>query len=136
MRTRIANWNASIIYLAGRVSFLLTLSTYAMNIKKHMPTARKINPKIIWVGTKEARKLSLASWGKVQNAKCEDGPGLQRLYLMNKDFYIKFYWNIIHSSNSLWVNIIQSKYKLHDVRVDNIKAPTSSSVMWPYICEK
>ena len=70
----------------------------------------KIRRSFIWNGSGDQKKVSLVPWDIVCKEKNEGGLGLRSARLMNKSFFIKLAWGIMSESQSLWSDVIKTKY--------------------------
>ncbi|XP_019200243.1 PREDICTED: uncharacterized protein LOC109193865 [Ipomoea nil] len=118
--TRLEGWKAKTLSLAGRVtlakSVLNAIPVYTMQTaalpKGICEEIEKRTRRFIW-GKNEhigGDKMSLASWDLVTKPKEAGGLGLHRLHDMNIACMVKLGWRLRTNSNSLWAQVIMSKY--------------------------
>ncbi|KAL9408205.1 hypothetical protein AB3S75_046705 [Citrus x aurantiifolia] len=135
---RLSWWNAMHLSLAGRLTLtqlvIQTIPIYAMQTTK-IPSG--IRDKIdqacrhfIWSGAAGKKKMSLVKWDHICQPKLCGGLGLKNLSLMNEALLMKIGWGLISSPNSLWVQVLLSKYGLDHASLPNVLPTKYGSYMW------
>ena len=119
---RLLGWHASLLSLAGRITLTQTvlqaIPVYAMQTTS-LPIG--INMKIdkacrkfIWSGTSNQQRMSMVSWDTLCKPKAYGGLGLKELNVMNKALLMKLSWRIISAKDSLWVQVLCTKYGVNN----------------------
>ena len=54
----------------------------------------------------------MVSWRNVCKPKAFEGLGFKSLTMMNRALHMKLAWGIISSPNSLWVQVLTTKYRV------------------------
>ena len=60
-----------------------------------------------------ARKVPLLAWKRFCQQKKNRGLGLRDAKSYNEALLMKLSWEVYCNSNSLWINVIQNKYKMN-----------------------
>ncbi|KAH9725610.1 putative ribonuclease H protein [Citrus sinensis] len=138
---RLSGWHASLLSLAGRITLTQTvlqaIPVYAMQTTS-LPTG--INMKIdkacrkfIWSGNSNQQRMSMVSWDTLCKPKAYGGLGLKDLNVMNKALLMKLSWGIISAKDSLWVQVLCTKYGVNNSNPP-LSLPTRyGSHMWKAI---
>ncbi|KAH9735416.1 putative ribonuclease H protein [Citrus sinensis] len=138
---RLSGWHASLLSLAGRITLTQTvlqaIPVYAMQTTS-LPTG--INMKIdkacrkfIWSGNSNQQWMSMVSWDTLCKPKAYRGLGLKELNVMNKALLMKLSWGIISGKDSLWVQVLCTKYGVNNSNPP-LSLPTRyGSHMWKAI---
>lgn len=69
--------------------------------------------RFIWSRAHPQQKMSLVSWDRVCQLKNCGGLGFNNLELMNKALLMKLGWNLVASPNSLWSQVLCTKYSIN-----------------------
>lgn len=69
--------------------------------------------KFIWSGINSQQKMSLVNWEMVYQPKCSGGLSFKNLELMNRALLMKVGWNLIASPQSLWSQVLLTKYGIN-----------------------
>ena len=84
----------------------------------------------MWSGAEDKKKISLVKWDNICQPKLSRGLGLKQLNLMNDVLLMKIGWGLIASSNSLWVKVLLSKYRLAHNALPSTLLTKYGSYMW------
>ncbi|KAH9667242.1 putative ribonuclease H protein [Citrus sinensis] len=115
---RLSGWQASLLSLAGRITLAQTIlqaiPVYAMQTTS-LPTGIKLKidkacKKFIWSGNSNQQRMSMVSWDNLCKPKAYGGLGLKDLNVMNKALLMKLSWGVISAKDSLWVQVLCTKY--------------------------
>ena len=106
--------------LAGRItltqSVIQAIPIYAMQTTRiSFGICEKIHQacrRFIWSRVANKKKINLVKWDNICQSKLSGGLGLKQVNLMNDVLLMKIGWGLIASSNSLWVKVLLSKYRL------------------------
>ena len=118
MRRRLALWKRQYISKGGRItlikSTLASMSIYQMTLFR-MPkiVARrleKVQRDFLWRGGNFEGKIHLVNWEVVCMDKNKGGLGLRKLALLNKALLSKWIWRYACENDSLWKQVIMTKY--------------------------
>ncbi|XP_019150554.1 PREDICTED: uncharacterized protein LOC109147346 [Ipomoea nil] len=118
VQNKLAGWRSRTLSLAGRQvlaqSVLSTISYYSMQT---MPTPAGIIDSIekqirgfLWGSSEGSKKIHLVSWDVVTQNKLRGGLGIRKLKEMNQAFLAKLGWRMLHEKDSLWVQLLRTKY--------------------------
>lgn len=73
------------------------------------------------------RKISLIGWESTCQPNDRGGLGLQRMEKMNEVMLMKLGWGLLTQPDSLWVQVLKTKYKLDLTEIpENITRSTRS----------
>ncbi|KAH9733957.1 putative ribonuclease H protein [Citrus sinensis] len=137
----LSGWNAMHLSLVRRLiltqSVIQTILIYAMQTTK-IPSGIRDNidqacRHFIWSGVAGKKKMSLVKWDHIYQLKLCGGLGLKNLSLMNEALLMKIRWGLIYSPNSLWVQVLLSKYTLNHTSLPNVLPMKYGSYMWKVV---
>lgn len=75
------------------------------------------------------RKISLIGWESICQPNDRGGLGLRRMEKMNEVMLMKLGWGLLTQPDSLWVQVLKTKYKLDLTEIpENITRSTRSFV--------
>lgn len=74
--------------------------------------------------------MSLVAWDKVCQPKDRGGLGLRRLRDTNIAFLLKFAWEILSGSKSLWCKVLRAKYGLEEDNISRQIKRKGCSHLW------
>ncbi|KAI8548067.1 hypothetical protein RHMOL_Rhmol07G0243600 [Rhododendron molle] len=120
-------------------SSLSSLPIYFMSLFK-MPVAvakvlEKIQRQFFWGDTMKKRKLHLVKWELITKKKEFGGLGVKNLMIQNLALLAKWWWRFYKDSDSLWVKVVKSKYKLEQsCWLPRLPSSGKSSTIWKDIC--
>lgn len=89
--------------------------------------------RFIWSRAHPQQKMSLVSWDRVCQLKNCGGLGFNNLELMNKALLMKLGWNLVASPNSLWSQVLCTKYNINPANLPYILPTGSGSHLWKSI---
>ncbi|KAH0736458.1 hypothetical protein KY285_012165 [Solanum tuberosum] len=97
-----------------------SLSSIPCHVMQYIQVPVKINKLInrvqrnfVWGTNNEKKKMHLVSWDTNASLKADGGLGLQKSELKNKALHVSLAWRLIDQPNSLWGQILISKYSKH-----------------------
>ncbi|KAJ9704891.1 hypothetical protein PVL29_003103 [Vitis rotundifolia] len=117
-RRRLALWKRQYISKGGRVtlikSTLASMPIYQMSVFR-MPKVvakrlEKIQRDFLWGGGNLEGKIHLVNWEVVCSDKSKGGLGLRSLVILNKALLGKWIWRYACDKDSLWKQVIMTKY--------------------------
>jgi len=116
VKSKLANWKASLLSIAGRVqlvkSVITSMLTHTMSVYSWpislLRSMEKCIKNFIWSGDTAKRKLVTVAWKKVCNSYEGGGLGIRSLVCLNEAFNLKLGWDMLHS-NEEWANILRSR---------------------------
>ena len=138
MSSRLNAWWASSLSLASRVtlaqSALATIPSYIMETTR-IPLnicdqIDKIFQDCIWKGTGDSNKVHLVSWDTICMLKSQGGLGFRKARILNNANLMKLGWKLIHNRETLWVQVMRSKYNSGDQVVPDIYKSKTDSNVW------
>ncbi|KAH9670553.1 putative ribonuclease H protein [Citrus sinensis] len=89
--------------------------------------------KFIWSGNLNQQRMNMVSWDTLCKPKAYGGLGLKELNVMNKALLMKLSWGIISAKDSLWVQVLCTKYGVNNSNPP-LSLPTRyGSHMWKAI---
>ena len=121
-RKRLASWKIQYISKGGRVTLIRStlsnlpiyhLSLFRMPQKVCARLERIQRQFILWGGgggSNLDKKISVVSWATVCIDKSKGGIGIKSFSKMNKALLCKWSWRFANDRNSLWRNVICSKF--------------------------
>ena len=140
MQTRLASWKNRLLNRTGRLtlasSVLSSIPTYYMQInwlpQNICDSIDQTTRNFIWKGTNN-KGIHLVNWKKVTSPKSIGGLGIKSARDSNTSLLGKLVWDMVQSTNKLWVNILSNKYTsgpntLHATANTN-SSPTWSSII-------
>ncbi|RVW42464.1 putative ribonuclease H protein [Vitis vinifera] len=121
-RKRLSLWKRQYLSKGGRLtllkSTLSSLPTYFLSLfvipKKVCARLEKIQRDFLWGGGALENKPYLVSWKAICATKKEGGLGIRSLSTFNKALLGKWLWRLANENESLWKQIISSKYDLQE----------------------
>ena len=121
-RKRLSLWKRQYLSKGGRLtllkSTLSSLPTYFLSLfvipKKVCARLEKIQRDFLWGGGALENKPHLVSWKAICATKKEGGLGIRSLSIFNKALLGKWLWRFANENESLWKQIISSKYDLQE----------------------
>ncbi|KAL6343049.1 hypothetical protein AAG906_017861 [Vitis piasezkii] len=121
-RKRLSLWKRQYLSKGGRLtllkSTLSSLPTYFLSLfvipKKVCARLEKIQRDFLWGGGALENKPHLVSWKAICATKKEGGLGIRSLSTFNKALLGKWLWRLANENESLWKQIISSKYDLQE----------------------
>ncbi|XP_050229329.1 uncharacterized protein LOC126678474 [Mercurialis annua] len=138
IRTRLSNWNAKSLLLAGRSSLInsvlsavpiYTMQTTALTKNSCNEIESKCR-QFLWGSSTESRKINLIKWDVVRKSRVRGGLGHKNMSLMNEALLMKIGWKILANHDVFWVKILRSKYKILDNWVPSLPNIVGSSHLW------
>ncbi|XP_026377852.1 uncharacterized protein LOC113272180 [Papaver somniferum] len=142
MSARLQGWSSKIINQAGKTtqlnSVLITMSMYHMKVLKLPDTTihhmEQLHRNYWWNSSSNHRKKHFISWEKMNFPKRLGGLGLKQLRHYNSAMLAKLSWNIIHSPDDHYVQLLKSKYfPYHDIKCEPPPNIKNSSWIWQSI---
>ncbi|KAL4391935.1 hypothetical protein AHAS_Ahas03G0294800 [Arachis hypogaea] len=138
MMSRLSTWKARNLSLAGRVtltqSTLASIPTYIMQTMRiSLRVCDKIDSicrSFVWGGNNSGKKIHLLSWKKLCSLKKSGGLGFRSARMMNDANLMKLAWKLIHNRDSLWVQVLCSKYRCGDNTIPLMKPLQRMSNAW------
>ena len=117
MHTRLASWKNKLLKKPGRLtlasSVLSSIPSYYMQINwlpQHLcDNIDKTTRDFIWKGTNN-KGINLVNWQKVTSPKHLGGLGIRSARETNISLLGKLVWDMVQSTNKLWVHLISNKY--------------------------
>ncbi|PWA44555.1 hypothetical protein CTI12_AA523610 [Artemisia annua] len=91
--------------------------------------------KFIWGGTDEEKKIHLLSWNTLQKDRKKGGLGIRSMRQANAAFLTKLGWRMLAEPNSLWSQVLRSKYCKGRCDLDMFSSKKNSSNVWQGIVE-
>ncbi|KAL4376042.1 hypothetical protein GQ457_02G042600 [Hibiscus cannabinus] len=91
--------------------------------------------RFVWGGSKDRKGIALIPWTKMQQPSNQGGLGFRDLHKKNKAFLMKIGYGLILNNDSLWVQVLKTKYRWDEVLPMSIDRP-SSSRLWKGICSE
>ncbi|KAJ9675215.1 hypothetical protein PVL29_024243 [Vitis rotundifolia] len=121
-RKRLSLWKRQYLSKGGRLtllqSTLSSLPTYFLSLfvipKRVRARLEKIQRDFLWGGGALENKPHLVSWKTICTTKNDGGLGIRKLATFNKALLGKWLWRFANENDSLWKQIISSKYDLQD----------------------
>ncbi|KAJ9708014.1 hypothetical protein PVL29_000195 [Vitis rotundifolia] len=121
-RKRLSLWKRQYLSKGGRLtllqSTLSSLPTYFLSLfvipKRVCARLEKIQRDFLWGGGALENKPHLVSWKTICTTKNDGGLGIRKLATFNKALLGKWLWRFANENDSLWKQIISSKYDLQD----------------------
>ena len=75
----------------------------------------------------------MVSWRNVCKPKAFGGLGFKSLAMMNRALHMKLAWGIISSPNSLWVQVLSTKYRVDCHNLPQVLPTRYSSHLWKFL---
>lgn len=117
VRSKLANWKASQLSLAGRLTLIHSASAsipmYQMQVAK-IPSSvcneiDRSHRNFLWGSTEQSKKIHLVNWNQVCQPKDRGGLGLRSMEDVNNIILAKLAWRAIQDPNSLWASVLCKK---------------------------
>jgi len=140
MQTRLASWKNRLLNKPGRValasSVLSSIPSYYMKInwlpQNICDSIDQTTRNIIWKDSNN-KGIHLVGWKKITKPKHLGGLGIRSARETNICLLGKLVWDMVQSSNKLWVHLLSNKYsaKPHmlQAKAHNSIPPTWSSII-------
>jgi len=140
MQSRLASWKSRLLNRAGRLtlasSVLSFIPTYYMQINWLPQTicdrVDQTTRNFLWKGTNN-KGIHLVNWNKVTSPKSVGGLGIRTTRDANTSLLGKLVWDMVQSTNKLWVKILSTKYasgpSILQATASNTSSPTWSSII-------
>jgi len=117
MYSRLASWKNKLLNKPGRLtlasSVLSSIPSYYMQInwlsQSICDSIDKATRDFIWKGT-DNKGINLVNWHKVTTPKHLGGLGIRTARETNTSLLGKLVWDMVQSSNKLWVQLLSNKY--------------------------
>ena len=117
MHSRLAYWKNKLLNKPGRLtlasSVLSSIPSYYMQInwlpQSICDSIDKTTRDFIWKGTNN-KGINLVNWHKVTTPKHLGGLGIRTAREKNTSLLGKLVWDMVQSSNKLWVHLLSNKY--------------------------
>ncbi|RVX02541.1 putative ribonuclease H protein [Vitis vinifera] len=121
-RERLSLWKRQYLSKGGQLtllkSTLSSLPTYFLSLfvipKRVCVRLEKIQRDFLWGGGALENRPHLVSWKVICAAKKDGGLGIRSLAIFNKALLGKWLWRFANDNESLWKQIISSKYDLQE----------------------
>lgn len=140
MQTRLAAWKSRLLNRTGRMtlasSVLSSIPTYYMQInwlpQNICDSIDQTTRNFLWKGTNN-KGIHLVNWKTVTSPKSIGGLSIRTARDANTSLLGKLVWDMVQSTNKLWVNILSNRYTsgsntLHATTNSN-SSPTWSSII-------
>jgi ribonuclease HI len=139
MQTRLASWKNRLLNRTGRLtlatSVLSSIPTYYMQInwlpQNVCDSIDQTTRNFIWKGSNN-KGIHLVNWKTVTRPKHIGGLGVRSARDANTCLLGKLVWDMVQSTNKLWVNLLSNKYSTGPCMLD-ARVTSSSSPSWSYI---
>lgn len=137
-QTRLAGWKAKTLSLAGRKilakAVLSSIPYYTMQ-STLLPkgVTRKIEQLIrsfLWDSSPDSKKSHLVNCDVITKSLDNGGLGFRKLDAMNEAFHNKLGWRILQDENSLWVQVLKSKYAFSANDCSSWHSKSNMSNVW------
>lgn len=134
---RIAGWQAKLLSQAGRSTLIQSVATaiptYPLSLflmPKSWCFEMDRNFRMFWWGfnSDKSHNLFLHSWRSICIPKGADGLGFRNIHDLNTGLVSKLAWRFLTNANSLWVQLLKSKYQRGRPSWQLEKGPTPSWV--------
>nr|GMC97865.1 putative RNA-directed DNA polymerase [Ipomoea batatas] len=86
--------------------------------------------KFMWGGNDNKRSLNLVGWDTVTKPKELGGLGIRKTRDMNIAFMAKLGWRLFDEKDSVWAQVLRSKYLKGGQSIEDLKPARSSSNAW------
>lgn len=118
LRSRVANWKASALSIAGRLTLISTVTTVipthimlnTMLPSKVCKEIDKINKNFLWGDSTTKRRIHLLNWKPVTLPKAAGGLGIEISIHRNKTRLAKRLWDVRTHLDSLHALMFKKKY--------------------------
>ena len=139
MQTRLASWKNRLLNRSGRLtlatSVLSSIPTYYMQInwlpQSICDSIDQTTRNFIWKGTNN-KGIHLVNWRTVTSPKKLGGLGIRTTRDANTCLLGKLVWDMVQSTNKLWVNLLSNKYT-SGPNILHASSNSSSSPSWSSI---
>jgi len=139
MQTRLASWKNCLLNrtcrLALATSVLSSIPSYYMQInwlpQNICDSIDQPTRNFIWRGSSN-KGIHLVGWKKITNPKCYGGLGIRTVRHANICLLGKLVWDMVQSTNMLWVHLLSTKYSSSS-KILQAKAASSNSPFWASI---
>ena len=140
MQTRLESWKNRLLNKPGRLtlasSVLSSIPSYYMQIswlpQSICDNIDQTTWNVIWRGTND-KGVHLVGWKKISHPKSLGGLGIRSSREANICLLGKLVWELIQSSDKLWVNLLSNKYvaghKILQASDSPSSSPTWSSII-------
>ncbi|XP_061375671.1 uncharacterized protein LOC133317799 [Gastrolobium bilobum] len=90
----------------------------------------KITRNFIWGSSQSQGKVHLVSWNRVCRPKKDGGLGFRDQKLINRAYSMKLGFDILSNRDSLWVKVLQNKYKVEESFMPTLRKSNCASNTW------
>lgn len=142
VQKRLAGWKGMHLSKGGRVvlakSVLASLPTYYLSLFViPILVANRIERcqrDFIWGKRNLKEGIHLVAWDDMCKSRKKDGLGIVKMRVMNKALLSKWLWRFGKEENSLWRQVIASKYGLQNAWES--KNPSQIPILWNELLER
>jgi hypothetical protein len=145
LRKRLASWDNKFASLGGRIvllnSVLNAIPIFYLSYLK-IPgivwkQIRRLQREFLWGCRRGRKKVNWIKWDVVCLPKSKGGLGVRDIRVVNISLLVKWRWRLLHNDNTLWKEMLKSKYGDgvigRAVLGDDTK-PWYASLWWRDIC--
>ncbi|KAL4313838.1 hypothetical protein AHAS_Ahas15G0025100 [Arachis hypogaea] len=138
VKNKLGGWKMNCLSMAGRITLAKAVISPILNYdmmhtqvpKGICKEVERIQRSFIWGDGRESRKVHAISWETICKPIKEGGLGFRKLSKMNEAFLQKIIWRLVMEKESLWAQVMLSKYgRGQDLR-QNILSKQSDSDLW------
>ncbi|CAL1393436.1 unnamed protein product [Linum trigynum] len=138
IQRKLAPWKTKHLSLAARITVVKSISAsipiypmqtemLPMNVCRSLD---RINRSFIWGDTEEKKKLHLVPWERLLLPKQSGGLGIRSTREVNLAMLAKGGWRIIKEKETLWTQLVLSKYGKGQTHLDLLRPVQGSSFTW------
>lgn len=135
---RLANWKSQYLSIGGRLilinSVLDAMPTYMMSLfpipHGVIERLNKLRRNFLWEGNSETKKFHLVKWDVLIGDKHKGGLRVRNLKTQNHCLMMKWLWRFASGEQSLWKDVIQSKYEVEHHWTTKLVTSTYGTSLW------
>ncbi|CAL1363580.1 unnamed protein product [Linum trigynum] len=138
IQRKLAPWKAKQLSLAARLTLVKSVTAsipvYPMQVelmpKMICKSLDRVNRGFLWGDSEEKKKLHLVRWQQLTLPKEQGGLGLRPAREVNLAMLAKCGWRLLTEKETLWAQLMRSKYGKGRENLDIIKPLKGSSFTW------
>ncbi|CAL1355748.1 unnamed protein product [Linum trigynum] len=138
IQRKLAPWKAKHLSIAARITLVKAVTSsipiYPMQVellpKTVCKTLDQINRGFLWGESEGKKKLHLVGWAQLTQPKDKGGLGIRPAREVNLAMLAKCGWRLMTEKQTLWAQLMRSKYGKDRANLDLIKPKKGSSFTW------
>ncbi|CAL1354334.1 unnamed protein product [Linum trigynum] len=138
IQRKLAPWKAKHLSIAARITLIKSVAAsipiYPMQVELLPKTVCKaldrVNREFLWGDSEDKRRLHLVEWPQLTQPKEVGGLGIRPTREVNLAMLAKCGWRLLTEKETLWTQLMRSKYGKDRANLDLLKPIKGSSFTW------